>query len=325
MMNSFGQASVEQVPVIPKPESVLDNFENEIKLARIFSDVYKKRPEPSEFVGAMADSKKADKYKAEQIKLDEKYVENKRNEIEVTNSSYGREELNRRENSFAHAEIAQAMLTDLINKVWFKDFEAIMTADYDDLKAGVDTVLKSKEGSFLGLGFDFTISEQEKIISKKLSKEWTDHVSQGKIATVKYYKDPDTGYKGSKMTPKFIVGSSEDFVEEGAKAYLSGDQESLINHPMRQSFLNQIETQLDYYLEYFKGKLDGEGGQLSESETKKFEFTNKQYLKVKEIINKLKEETSKADMDALACHVYSKESVAENAIKKFYNPTDNQN
>lgn len=312
-----------QVLGIQKEESVLDKNDNQIKLYERLKGAYDNRPKKlSDFIGAMADNEKqAYKYTKEQIELDEKYVKDTRDEIEKTNSSYGQKELSGRENGFAYGEMAQSMITDLINNVWFPGFKAIMTHDFDDLKAGIDTVLK-KGDTFLGLGIDFTISGQEDTIAKKLEKEWSGHVTRGKIATVKYFKDPDTGKMGSKVTPKFIIGSSKSFVEEAAAAYLAGNEKSLEGHPMRESFIRQIETQLNNALDYFEERLDAKD--ISPEDFKKFSFTKMQYEKVYNAVSDLKK-SSLVKVDPMVYHMFSKESVAERAIKNFYNSADGNN
>jgi len=216
-----------------KEPGILDSMENLLILAKKLQNVYEKRPDLTNFIGCMAG--KGDpiesRYSVESIKKDEDYVIEKRKEIEESNRSFGQENFDRVEGGFQLSEIMQALIVDLMNRDWFKDCKTVMTSDFDDLKVGVDAVMKRGEKGYLGMSFDFTVSSQDKKIYEKLTKEWDRNIKDGKITIVKYFEDPDTKQKGSLLVPKFIIGASKKDVEDFARAYLYNDVEKLNNHP----------------------------------------------------------------------------------------------
>ena len=303
-----GQSGLEKNVKKDPEKDILSNQEKLLALAGILRRVYEKRPDPEKFVGAMSDNPKfAGEYTPQAIEADERYVEETREEIEKKNSAQGRNDLDRREGGFALSEMMQAIIVDRINNGWFEDLKAVMTTDYDDLKYGVDAVVKHKQGGYLGMAFDFTVANQENIIYEKLKKEWSFNVSKGKIPTIKYFEDPDTGKKGKLLVPKFIIGGSKKDVEEIAEAYLGGDSEALTKHPLKLAMIDQIEVQLNYIISYYEDSDD----------EKEFEFAKKRYEQILEIIKSLKASMSLSQEEKLTYHEYSKNSVALQTMKRF--------
>lgn len=291
-----------------KKGSILDDPVRQALLARKLENVYVNRPELSNFIGVMADTKFASDYSAEQVRADEAYVEEKRSGIDETNSSSGRERLDNLEGGFALSEIGQSIITDRINKDWFPQFEAIMTADYDDLKNGVDMVMKHEKGGYLGAAFDFTVTNKEKNIYKKLQNNWDHHVLKGKLPTVKYFQDPDTGNMGPLLVPKFIIGATKKDVEELAEAYLDNNEDGLINHPLKYLILEQIETQLVAILNFHE-RQKGEN---------RFNFAHENYLRIERMVEELKREIgSREKRRDLDYHEYERGSVALKVMKDF--------
>jgi hypothetical protein len=306
MMNkNFPEASI--VPS-GKQKSILDDPEKQISLARELSDVYDDRPELSDFVGAMAGTKFEADYSPEQIKLDEEYIEKTRQKIEEANSDYGRDKLDQRELGFMLSEMAQAMIADQINKNWFPDFQAMMTSDFDDLKVGIDAVLKNEEGGYLGAAFDFTVSSQDMVVHHKLDKEWNYNVVAGNVPTIKYFKDHKTGKKERLLVPKFIVGATKQDVEDMAQAYLNNDQEFLKEYPLRYLIIEQIKTQLATILDYYEKNTDNQ----------RLSFAHKQYQRIETIINNLSDKIQlNQATNSLDYHEYSKKSPALQVMKSF--------
>lgn len=288
-------------------ESILDSIENQLVLTRKLGDVYDNRPDLNSFVGAMKGTKYEEKYTEESIRMDEEYVENTRKKIDESNSSGGRQNLDNKEIGFQLSEMMQAMIVDRLNNHWFKNFQAVMTSDFDDLKVGIDAVLKHEKGTYLGAAFDFTVTNQDTIIYKKLKKEWEDHVVKGSIPTVKYFEDPDTKEKKSLLVPKFIIGASKKDVEDMAQAYIVNDVEVLENHPLKYVILQQIEEQLQTVLDYHETNPDNE----------KLAFARRQYEAIQKLLRIMKNDIHIDENMNVDLHEYSKENKALDMMRRF--------
>jgi len=291
-----------------KEEGILDSLDKQLLLARKLENVYQNRPDIGSFVGAMSGTKYENNYSEESVNKDKEYVKQKRIDIEKTNIIDTRNNLDRVEGGFQLSEILQAMVVDRLNKKWFKDCEAIMTSDYDDLKVGVDAVMKHKTGGYLGVAFDFTVTNKEENIKKKLQKEW-ESVEEGEVRTIKYFEDPDTKQKGSLLVPKFIVGASKKDVEELANAYLNNNNELLDNHPLKYVILLQIEEQLQTVLDYYEVN----------KENPKFQFAKKQYEKIESLIRNMKNEihTNEEMHKNVDLYEYTKTNIALDTMRRF--------
>lgn len=287
-------------------ESILDNPEKQIALFRKLESVYNQRPDIETFEGAMSESKDASRYTKEAIEKDAMYVESTRRRIEEKNSSHGRQILDRNEMGFQLSEILQAMIVDRMNHHWFKDVKSIMTSDFDDLRVGIDAVLKHKDGGYLGAAFDFTVSSQEAIIEKKLIREWERNIKTGKIPTIKYFEDPDTHQKGSLLVPKFIIGASKKDVEGLATAYLEDNNELLENHPFKYLILQQIEEQLQTVLDYYET-----------NDLPNLSFAKKKYEQIQSLLRGMKKDIHADENMTVDLHEYSKESVALDTMRRF--------
>jgi hypothetical protein len=294
------------IEVMDTKESILDNPEKQITLFRKLESVYSQRPDIETFEGAMSESKDAAKYTKEAIGKDVAYVEDTRRKIDEKNSSHGRQILDRNEMGFQLSEILQAMIVDRMNHHWFKDVKAIMTSDFDDLRVGIDAVLKHKDGGYLGTAFDFTVSSQESVIEKKLVREWERNIKTGKIPTIKYFEDPDTHQKGSLLVPKFIVGASKKDVEDLAAAYIEDNQDVLENHPFKYLILQQIEEQLQTILDYYE---TNDLPQLS--------FAKKKYEQIQSLLRGMKKDIHADEHMTVDLHEYSKKSVALDTMRRF--------
>jgi hypothetical protein len=290
-------------------KSILDDIQKQLALAKILKNVYENRPDLRTFVGAMAGTKYENDYTEEKIKINELYVEKRRREIDEENSSMGQKELNRLEGGFQLSEILQAMITDRLNKNWFKEIEAIMTSDFDDLVTGIDAVMKHKKGGYLGLSFDFTVTNHPDIIDDKLKREWNKNNEKGIIPVVKYFEDPETKQKGRLLVPKFIVGASKKDVEELANAYLVGDEEFLDNHPFKYVMLLQIEEQLQTVLDYYEVNDNND----------KFDFARLQYERIQKLLRNLKNEIHMDEKvrKNVDLYEYTKGNVALKRMRRF--------
>ena len=291
-----------------KAPSILDDVGNQLQLARKLETVYRERPDIGSFVGSMAGTKHEYEYSAHTVERDKEYVKTTRESIEEQNRSNGAEMLNRFENGFQLSEIMQAMVVDRMNKHWYKDTKAIMTSDYDDLRVGIDAVMKRGERGYLGMSFDFTVTSQDKIVYEKLNREWERNVSSGKIARVKYFEDPDTKERGGLLVPKFIIGASKRDVEELAQAYLSGNEEVLENHPFKYVMLLQIEEQLQTVLDYYE----------TQGENETFKFAKAQYEHIQTMLRGMKNEVHiDEEMQKVDLYEHTKKSVALDMMRRF--------
>ena len=288
--------------------SILDNLDNQLLLAKKLQGVYDSRPDMKSFLGAMYGTKFEENYTQEQIEKDEAYAIKKRAEFDETNSSFGRENLDRAEGGFQLSEMMQAMIVDRLNKHWFKECKAIMTSDYDDIAVGIDAVMKHERGGYLGAAFDFTVTNQDKKVYEKLTREWDKNIRGGKILTVKYFEDPDTKEKGKILVPKFIIGASKKDVEELASAYLSDDAEALENHPFKYIMLLQIEEQLQTVLDYYETQDDPS-----------LAFAKTQYERIQTLMRSMRneihaDEKISSDVDF---YEYTKKNVALDMMRRF--------
>ncbi len=291
---------------VPKEKSILNDINKQILLFEKIKDVYINRPELDSF------KKKSNEgeYSDEAIEADKKYIIEKRALMDEKNSSYGKDNLEYLEGGFQLSEMLQAMVVDCLNKHWFKEYKAIMTSDFDDLKVGIDAIMKDKKGGYLGLAFDFTVSNQDKKIYEKLQKGWN-KTTKGEIPTIKYFIDPDTKQQGKLLTPKFIIGASKKDVEEFANAYLTNDITTLENHPFKYLMLLQIEEQLQTVFEYFEAN----------NNDKKLDFAKKKYENIQTILRNMKNEIhadekmyQNKDTDL---YEYTKSSTALDMMRRF--------
>lgn len=302
------------MPVLDKKppvreEQVLRNEDNVIKLYLRLQNVYARRPNLPDFKGVMADTKYADIYSPQSIAEDEAYIVRTRKRIEETNSSKGQQKLDELDNNFIFGEAGQAMMADLLN-TWLPDFQTIMTADFDDLKVGIDLVAKHKDGGYFGTAFDTAVSSKEDYIIKKLTRNWDENIAKGSLPVVKYFIDSDTKEKGRILVPKFIIGASATDVNEMAKAYLTGTEAKLDAHPFRKLFLDQVDVQVDSVLDFYEASQDDE----------RFKFAYRQHLRVKQMVSDARQELSESKIiDPLAYHEYAKESLALKAMHEFAN------
>lgn len=302
-----------------KEPSILDSLENQLLLAQKLKGVYNKRPILKSFEGAMKGTKYESEYTPEAIANDEAYVKKVQERIYEDNSSAGQERLDYLEGGCQLSEILQAMIVDQVNKNWFQKCKAIMTSIFDDLKAKIDAIIKHDRGGYLGMSFDFTIASKEKILYNKLKREWENYTKDGKVQTIKYYQDPDTGEKGKLLVPKFIIGASKKDVEELAQAYLNNDQETLKNHPFKYLMLLQIEEQLQTALDYYETSEVAPGYYEVDNQEKNFKFARTQYEHIQTLLRRIKTEINfdKKTHETIDLFEYIKNSVALNMMRRF--------
>jgi len=280
-----------------------------MKLFLRLQNVYSKRPDTSKFTGALADTKFADEYSAEEIAKDNLYVIDTRNKIEEHNRAKGQEAFDRFQENFAFAEAGQAMIVDRLN-IWMPGSTTNMTADCDDLRIGVDFLTTNKNSGHFGTAFDVTLSSKKNFINEKITKNWDNNIVKGSLPVVKYFEDPETGQKGRLLTPKFIIGASADDINDMANAYLTGDEKSLDNHPFRKLFFEQIRVQYNDALDFYESD--------ENKNDARFSLARREYTRVKTMIDEAEKKLDESgDIDRLSYHEYSKESLTLQLINEF--------
>ncbi len=290
-------------------DGILNSIEQQIALARKLEGVYEHRPDPKDFIGAMEGTPSAKEYTKEAIQADIEYVKQRKEAIDKSNKEKGAEVLTLLESGFSLSEMMQAMIVDRINKGMLPGFKAVMTTERDDLKVGIDAVLKKKEYGYLGAAFDFTLSSNITTIQDKLEKTWNFSIKKHHIPTVKYFEDPDTHIKGSLLVPKFIIGGSKKDIEFFAQKYLEGKEEELNNHPFKYLMVKQIDEQLKAALRYFESKKDD----------KDFNFIHGQFKKIETFIEDLKNEINYHEfVKTKEFFEYKKQNRAYSAMKNFF-------
>lgn len=288
-------------------QGVLESLEKQLELAKKLKTVYDHRPDPNKFIGAMKGTKSELEYTKEKIDEDNEYVARTKEAISKKNEEAGN--ISIIEGGFALSEMMQAMIVDRINNGMFPKFKAVMTSERDDLRVGIDAVLKRDEGKYLGAAFDFTVSSASNTIEDKLIKEWNNHVERHAIPVVKYFEDPDTHERGSLIVPRFIIGGSKAEIEYFASMYLEGKQDELNNHPFKYLMIRQIDEQLKAALKFFEKNSDDQA----------YDFIHKQYRKIQLFIEDLKQEISYNDyVKTKEFHEYKQNSVAYNTMRDFY-------
>ena len=298
----------EAEPISIKSNGILNNIEKQLSLARRLEKVYQNRPNPDNFIGAMSGTKLEGEYTKEKIEDDKKYVSDTKAAIEKSNKEKGLEIFSILETGFSLSEMMQAMIIDRINDGMFPNFKAIMTAERDDLKVGMDAIFKSRDTQ-MGASWDFTTSGNITTIQDKLEKVWKNNIEKHAIPVVKYYEDPDTHKKGSLMVPKFIVGCSRQEIEFFAQKYLENNEKALNNHPIKYMIIKQIDEQLQAALKYFD----------KNSSNTDFDFIKNQYKRIDTLLRSLKKEINYDDfVKTKEFFEFKKNSKAYQAMKNFF-------
>jgi hypothetical protein len=289
------------------PVDIFHSVEKQVLLARKLEKAYSNRPELSNFIGAMPDTKFAPEYTEESIRNDEQYVETTRKNIEQSIHSRGERNAEVKEANFAVSEMMQALIVDRINNGWLDEFSAIMTSDFDDLKSGIDAIMKHKSGQYVGAAFDFTSAADEEVLRNKLDKEWERRIEKGSIPTVKYFEDPDTHAKGKILAPKFVIGATRKDIEELADAYLENKEEVLKEHKFQYLIIEQVYEQLVAILDYY-----------DKHNTPENTFATKHYEGVYVFVQRMRDRfVSEGKINTIEFYEYAKESPALQIMREF--------
>lgn len=168
------------------------------------------------------------------------------------------------------------------NREWFgAEAHSIRTAEYDDIKNGVDAVIEfeneDEQPEHLALTIDITTTGDTAILERKMKRcreRIKDHHDENRCQRVKYFQSPKTDYKGPliEIAPVVVGLSGENtfkLLETRAQSIrLGGDkasnaehkkqirenEEKLDNHPVQVIFLQQILWQLEKYLNLLNKK-----------------------------------------------------------------------
>ncbi len=98
----------------------------------------------------------------------------------------------------------------------FKNVILHKTAEYDDLRNGVDFVAEyenpNKPSSYIGLAMDASFSSFEPIVAKKIQRSLGD-IQNNTLSEVKYFQFDADSEEGNLGIPRVIVGTDEKHVK----------------------------------------------------------------------------------------------------------------
>ena len=259
--------------------------------------VYDHTPNPMNFIGISEETENEDFYSEQTILNDIQHVKEVRSFIDSEDAKYGESLKKRREAGFDQSEIFQIMIIDQINKGWVPEMIGSRTYDFDDLE-GSDAVFQYKKKSYFAASFDMTINQEKEAIENKLQKNWERYIVTGILPRVKYYEDPENSKnRGKRIMPKFIIGGSNEDLEQLTDAYLNNDLESVAEYPLKYTIISQIEIQLDKILDFYFSP--------ENIDNPKFDFARKQYTRFEDFFEEIKNSVdyyNKMDTDEISEH-----------------------
>lgn len=163
------------------------------------------------------------------------------------------------------SEILEAILARQIEQAdWFgENCFVVRTSEYDDLVNHTDLVAEFKEGDeFIRLALDVTTSQSKDVLADKI-ESIKKEIDQGRLTNLKYYSSEETELqtKGElKMIPRVIIGTDQEGVEELSNLVEKtinrekGSNLKLANSQAQIEFLTEVKEQLEYFVDYTKGK-----------------------------------------------------------------------
>lgn len=184
------------------------------------------------------------------------------------------------------AEILEAVLAEQIEKAnWLgEDCYIIQTSEYDDVINHTDLVAEFRDkNETIRIAIDVTTSEDNSVLDKKtdyIKKE----IDKGKIADIKYYlfKEDEPQVKGkTEMDARVIIGTDKKGVmgvsELVAKVVKKekGSNKELANFYMQIDFLEEIEEQLEYYINYAKSNYHTDASPVVKKQAKALKLISK--------------------------------------------------
>lgn len=137
---------------------------------------------------------------------------------------------------------------------WFggedEDVTTLKTAEYDDIKNGVDIIVEAYRkdgnggGSELGLAIDVTYRKD--LVAKM--ERIRDEVRSGKLSTVRYFYSPHRDERRQSSIPRVVAGISAEHAMELGRLWMAQKNKQLSEHPVQIVFLEEMEAQLSAFL-----------------------------------------------------------------------------
>jgi hypothetical protein len=185
-----------------------------------------------------------DIYGTQIVRADQAYVRDMR-------ARFRDEETDRTRYQKKRATILEAILLEQIDQSmwWGEGVTTRATAEYDDIKNGVDILAAVDLGkharSYTGLAIDVTFNESPEFKIERVLED----IRRGVLATIKYAETPDI--KGTmQMVPRVVLATSTDHVDELSQVWVDGKRNDMAKHPVSLQFAEQIIEQLHAYRNY---------------------------------------------------------------------------
>lgn len=142
---------------------------------------------------------------------------------------------------------------------WFgSDARTIRVSEYDDIKNGVDFIIRFPDG--VTIAVDVTASERQ--LGKKFDRI-RDEIDRGELAEIKYFYDEDADERGTlKNIPRVIIAADGRTIGELGELWLKNKNEKerkegkkdLERHFIQIQMLKEIELQLEAFIGYASGR-----------------------------------------------------------------------
>lgn len=147
--------------------------------------------------------------------------------------------------------IFEAIIHDQIySNYWLgANTESIKTAEFDDVKNGIDEILEIKTkphaASYLGLAIDVTHGDD---LANKMERA-KQEILKGKMATLKYFNGPD--FKGTmKNVPRVVIGVDRKMLMELIDLWVNKKNKSLADHPVKYLIIEEVARQLGSFQKF---------------------------------------------------------------------------
>ncbi len=182
----------------------------------------------------------------------DKIITKDMNEVKKMQDRYEKTDTPERKKMQKYAVVFEAIVHDMIDmNGWLGDNAMAKKASlYDDLKNGVDEIIKFTEPktsatSYLALGVDVTFGND---IIKKMDRIKT-QIEKGDMGVIKYLLT--NNYRGEmRNVPRVVIGADMKNLEEITKLWLDGKRRALAQHQVKLIILDQMIIQLMNFSRY---------------------------------------------------------------------------
>ena len=153
------------------------------------------------------------------------------------------------ERSDAAVGLEYAVMEGIHNGAWLGVEAAVTPASkYDDLVNHIDAVVTIQEGDqSMYLGLDITSSDDYAVIERKLMQT-TANLKQGKLTTIKYYINDESGDKREISAPRVVIAVTSKATRELVDGMVEHPQNIPV-HPIQLDILDEALEQLSVGLE----------------------------------------------------------------------------